>query len=59
MAGLTFAFLGDGNNVARSLAVVCGLLGMRFVLAGPQGYRFDGVFRKHMEKLLPDAAARR
>lgn len=35
VAGLTFAFVGDGNNVARSLAVVCGLLGMRFVLAAP------------------------
>jgi ornithine carbamoyltransferase len=27
--GLTMAFVGDGNNVAKSLAVVCGLLGMR------------------------------
>jgi ornithine carbamoyltransferase len=56
VAGLTFAFVGDGNNVARSLAVVCGLLGMRFVLAAPKPYQFDDGFRKHLTKILPDAA---
>jgi ornithine carbamoyltransferase len=53
--GLTLTFVGDGNNVARSLAVVCGLLGMRFVLAAPEGYQFDDAFRKHLEGILPDA----
>ena len=55
LKGLTFAFVGDGNNVARSLAVACGLLGMRFVLAAPQGYRFDEVFRGHVAAILPEA----
>jgi ornithine carbamoyltransferase len=55
VAGHTLAFVGDGNNVARSLAVVCGLLGMRFVLAGPQGYHFDAGFRSHLKGLLPNA----
>jgi ornithine carbamoyltransferase len=55
VAGLTLAFVGDGNNVARSLAVVCGLLGMRFVLAGPKAYQFDDAFRKHLKGLLPNA----
>jgi ornithine carbamoyltransferase len=55
VAGLTFAFVGDGNNVARSLAVVCGLLGMRFVLAAPPAYQFDVAFRSHLRKILPDA----
>ncbi len=36
--GLTLAFIGDGNNVARSLAVACGRFGMRFILATPAGY---------------------
>jgi len=53
--GLTLTFVGDGNNVARSLAVVCGLLGMRFVLAAPEGYQFDDAFRKHLGGILPDA----
>jgi ornithine carbamoyltransferase len=55
IAGLTFAFVGDGNNVARSLAVVCGLLGMRFVLAAPKRYQFDDGFRSHLKTLLPNA----
>ena len=55
VTGLTLAFVGDGNNVARSLAVVCGLLGMRFVLAAPQRYQFDEAFRSHLEAILPGA----
>jgi ornithine carbamoyltransferase len=53
--GLTMAFVGDGNNVARSLAVVCGLLGMRFVLAAPPQYQFDAAFRRHLATILPQA----
>ena len=53
--GLTMAFIGDGNNVARSLAVVCGLLGMRFVLATPEKYQFDASFRRHLQAILPEA----
>jgi ornithine carbamoyltransferase len=44
LSGRTVVFVGDGNNVARSLAVGCGLLGMRFVLASPDGYGFDDAF---------------
>jgi ornithine carbamoyltransferase len=43
--GRTVAFIGDGNNVARSLAVACGKLGVHFVLACPAGYGFDEKFR--------------
>jgi ornithine carbamoyltransferase len=53
--GLSLAFVGDGNNVARSLAVVCGLLGMRFVLAAPEAYQFDAAFRAHLATILPGA----
>jgi ornithine carbamoyltransferase len=38
LPGKTLAFIGDGNNVARSLAVACGKFGMRFLLASPPGY---------------------
>ncbi|HJT76736.1 MAG TPA: ornithine carbamoyltransferase, partial [Gemmataceae bacterium] len=44
VAGRTLVFVGDGNNVARSLAVGCGKLGVRFVLAAPDGYGFDEPF---------------
>ncbi|MCS7269736.1 MAG: ornithine carbamoyltransferase, partial [Gemmataceae bacterium] len=43
--GRTVAFVGDGNNVARSLAVGCGKLGIRFILSSPPGYGFDEHFK--------------
>lgn len=39
LAGLTMAYIGDGNNMARSLAVAGGKFGMRFICATPSGYR--------------------
>jgi len=39
--GRKVVFVGDGNNVARSLAAVCKHLGMTFVLAAPQGYQLE------------------
>jgi ornithine carbamoyltransferase len=41
LAGRTLAFIGDGNNVARSLAMACTRLGMHFVLAAPAGYELE------------------
>jgi ornithine carbamoyltransferase len=55
VAGLTLAFVGDGNNMARSLAMVCGLLGMRFVLAAPPAYQFDDAFRGRLREVVPEA----
>jgi ornithine carbamoyltransferase len=45
--GKTIAFIGDGNNVARSLAVLCGKLGVTFILARPDGYGFPAEFAKN------------
>src|SRR5205807_24901 len=42
--GRTLTFVGDGNNVARSVAVACGKLGTRFILSAPDGYGFDQAF---------------
>ncbi len=41
LRGRTMAFVGDGNNVARSLAVICGKFGMNFILAAPKGYQLE------------------
>jgi len=38
LKGLTLAFVGDGNNVAASLALACALSGMNFRIASPNGY---------------------
>jgi ornithine carbamoyltransferase len=42
LKGRTLAFIGDGNNVARSLATACGKFGLRFILACPGGYSLPG-----------------
>jgi ornithine carbamoyltransferase len=42
--GKTVAFVGDGNNVARSLATGCAKVGAKFVLACPPGYEWDDRF---------------
>ncbi len=49
VAGKTVVFVGDGNNVAMSLAVGCARLGAKFVLACPTGYAFDDAFLKNYE----------
>lgn len=41
VSGRRVAFVGDGNNVARSLAAVCKALGMEFVLGAPKGYQLE------------------
>jgi ornithine carbamoyltransferase len=43
LKGLKVVFLGDGNNVARSLMFACALGGARFVCASPRGYTLDDV----------------
>ncbi len=41
LTGLTLAFVGDGNNVARSLMLAASLSGMNFRIASPPGYAID------------------
>ena len=41
LKGLKVVFLGDGNNVARSLMFACALGGAQFVCAAPEGYALD------------------
>jgi len=36
-------YVGDANNVARSLGVACGLVGTEFRVSNPPGYDFDDV----------------
>jgi len=52
--GRTVVFVGDGNNVARSLAMGCGMLGIRFILAAPSAYRFDEPFRCRWRESFPN-----
>jgi len=43
LEGLKLAYVGDGNNVARSLVILGGLAGVEVVVSSPPGYRLDGV----------------
>jgi ornithine carbamoyltransferase len=58
LTGLSMTFVGDGNNVSRSLAIACKLLGVRFTLAAPSGYEFDQSFLKTVESLEGDGEVR-
>ncbi|HUI13314.1 MAG TPA: ornithine carbamoyltransferase [Xanthobacteraceae bacterium] len=44
LRGKTLAFVGDGNNIARSLAVLTGKLGMNYRIASPAGYEIEPSF---------------
>ncbi|MEE8450804.1 MAG: ornithine carbamoyltransferase, partial [Thermoguttaceae bacterium] len=41
LEGRTLAYVGDANNVVRSLALCCGKVGMNLVMATPEKYQFD------------------
>lgn len=54
LAGVKIAYVGDGNNVARSLAFACAKLGMKLVVASPAGYELDTVSIDRANALLAD-----
>jgi len=50
--GLRFSFVGDGNNVANSLLLLCSKLGIDFTIASPKGYEIREEIK---EKALKNA----
>ncbi len=53
LKGRTMAFIGDGNNMARSLSIACGKFGMRFILAAPAGYELPAGDMNRIMSQLP------
>jgi ornithine carbamoyltransferase len=51
--GVKIAFIGDGNNVARSLAFAGAKLGMNMVIASPKGYELDAETINSANKVSP------
>ncbi|MHB8657547.1 MAG: ornithine carbamoyltransferase [Solirubrobacteraceae bacterium] len=43
LSGLKVAYVGDGNNVARSLAILGGLAGVEVRIAAPDGFQLEPV----------------
>lgn len=45
LPGTKLAFVGDGNNVAASVALACAHFGVDFSIATPEGYEMNGRIR--------------
>ena len=56
--GAVIAFIGDGNNVARSLARAAAMTKAVFRIASPEGYALDDAFVEALSKDYPDAVER-
>ncbi|MBV8780018.1 MAG: ornithine carbamoyltransferase [Phycisphaerae bacterium] len=54
LEGHTVVYIGDGNNVARSLSVACGKFGMRFIAATPPGYALPDDDMKRIMSQVPE-----
>ena len=48
--GLNVSFVGDGNNIAGSLALGCASVGANFTVASPAGYRIPSMVWEEAER---------
>jgi ornithine carbamoyltransferase len=53
LTGVTLAYIGDANNMARSLMEGCGRLGMPIVLATPKAYQFSAEEIAEIKREVP------
>ncbi|MFH0910361.1 MAG: ornithine carbamoyltransferase [Planctomycetota bacterium] len=53
LEGKKLVFVGDANNVARSLAAASGRLGLSFAIARPPEYGFEAAFLACLAKACP------
>ena len=56
VTGKHLVFVGDGNNVSQSLALICAMLDMRFTLACPDGYEIQPDWLQQIAEAYPGAA---
>lgn len=56
LAGRTIAYVGDGNNVATSLAHAAVMAGMHVRVGSPEGYELPGRVREQVAQLARDGA---
>lgn len=54
--GIKIAYIGDGNNVARSLAHASAKLGMQLTVASPAGYELSAETIEQVNRVSPDCA---
>ena len=58
LKGLRLAYVGDGNNVARSLMLAAVAVGMDFSIASPPGYELDKPALRLAKKLAAQSGAK-
>ena len=54
LSGIKIAYIGDSNNVAYSLALLAGKLGIRFSIASPHDYQFNDQQQQQLTKAATD-----
>lgn len=57
LEGLKVAYVGDANNVARSLLNACAKLGMSFAIASPEGYEMGSALVEYSSGLVRGTGA--
>ena len=58
LQGKTLAFIGDGNNIARSLALACAMTGMQMAVASPPGFELPEKWLAGIREQYPAAQIR-
>ncbi len=58
LAGVKLAYIGDGNNVARSLCLAAAMTGMEFRIASPDGYELDAETVSRAKPLAEESGAK-
>ncbi len=53
LRGTHLVFVGDGNNVAMSLAIASAMVGMKMTLAAPDGFQFSAAFLSELTRRYP------
>jgi ornithine carbamoyltransferase len=56
LTGRTIAYVGDGNNVATSLAEACVMQGMHVRIASPEGYELPAAIQQRVASEARDGA---
>jgi ornithine carbamoyltransferase len=56
--GVRLAYVGDGNNVARSLALLAAMLGVDFAIASPTGYELDAAAEGEVRRFAATSGGR-
>ena len=57
LRGMTLAYIGDGNNIANSLALASALTGMNFRIASPEGYTLTQEVKSKVDRYSSDSGA--